>query len=66
MKILGIQLGHNSTVALLEEGKITCAVSEEKFDNIKNSSNFPSRSIRMDFIYHLIKKFSWPIKDYPL
>jgi carbamoyltransferase len=46
MKILGIQLGHNSTVALLEEGKITCAVSEEKFDNIKNSSNFPSRSIR--------------------
>jgi carbamoyltransferase len=46
MKILGIQLGHNSTVALLEEGKITCAVSEEKFDNIKNSSNFPNRSIR--------------------
>jgi predicted NodU family carbamoyl transferase len=33
MKILGIQLGHNSTVALLEEGKITCAVSEEKFDD---------------------------------
>jgi carbamoyltransferase len=45
MKILGIQLGHNSTVALLEEGVITCAVSEEKFDNIKNSSNFPINSI---------------------
>jgi carbamoyltransferase len=49
MKILGIQLGHNSTVALLEEGIITCAVSEEKFDNIKNSSNFPINSIEWIF-----------------
>jgi predicted NodU family carbamoyl transferase len=38
MNILGIQLGHNATVCLLEDGKITRAVSQEKFDNIKNSS----------------------------
>lgn len=45
MKILGIQLGHNSTVALLIDGRITHVVSQEKFDNIKNSSNFPKEAI---------------------
>ena len=46
MKILGIQLGHNSTVALLEDGLITAVLSQEKCDNIKNSSVFPEGAIR--------------------
>ncbi len=49
MKILGIQLGHNSTVAILQDGKITHAVSQEKFDNKKNSSNFPKEAIEWFF-----------------
>lgn len=45
MRILGLQLGHNATVCLLEDGKIVKAVSQEKFDNIKNSSSFPRDAI---------------------
>lgn len=51
MIILGIQLGHNATIALLKEGKIIRAVSQEKFDNIKNSSRFPEEAIK------------WALKD---
>jgi len=46
MKILGLQLGHNATVCLLENGKVTKAVSQEKFDNIKNSRSFPKDAIK--------------------
>lgn len=45
MAILSIQLGHNATVGLLNDGKIIGLLSQEKVDNIKNSSAFPSAAI---------------------
>ena len=59
MKILSLQLGHNSTVGLLVDGKMLGLISEEKFDNIKNSSNFPEKSIKW-----LIKEFKVDKIDY--
>tara|TARA_Y100000287_G_C14055811_1_gene273537 strand:- start:99 stop:266 length:168 start_codon:yes stop_codon:yes gene_type:complete len=50
--ILGIQLGHNSTAAILINGKIMGSISQEKFDNIKNSSSFPHQPIEW-----LLKEF---------
>jgi len=44
--ILGLQLGHNATAALLLDGKIIGSISQEKFDNIKNSSTFPQDPIK--------------------
>ncbi len=46
MTILSLQLGHNATAGLLIYGKIVGLISEEKFDNIKNSSASPEQSIR--------------------
>ena len=43
--ILAVQLGHNSTAALGIDGEIVAVVSQEKIDNIKNSSAFPSGAI---------------------
>src|SRR5262245_3319448 len=45
MRILGLHVGHNSTVALLEDGEITAALSQERVDNIKNSCAFPAVAI---------------------
>jgi len=45
MYILGIHCGHNSTAALLENGKIIGCVSEERFNRKKNFYGFPSNSI---------------------
>jgi len=44
--ILAIQGGHNSTAALLIDGKIIGCVSEERFTRIKNCSDFPLKSIK--------------------
>lgn len=42
MYILALQLGiDNATVSLYENNSVLEVVSEEKFDNIKNSSKFP-------------------------
>ena len=46
MRVLGIHVGHNSTVALLEDGEITAALSQERLDDIKNSCAFPAAAIR--------------------
>jgi carbamoyltransferase len=46
MRILGIHTGHNATVALLEDGEITAALSQERVDNVKNSCAFPAGAIR--------------------
>ncbi|MCA9459992.1 MAG: hypothetical protein KC550_05585, partial [Nanoarchaeota archaeon] len=44
-KIISIYPGHNATVALLENNKITKVYNEEKFSNVKNHSGFPVQSI---------------------
>jgi carbamoyltransferase len=48
--VLALQLGHNATALLCVDGKIEGVVSQEKFDNIKNSAAFPS-----DAIFWLLK-----------
>ncbi len=45
MYILGIHIGHESSAALIKNGNIIGAIQEERFDRIKNSSNFPTNSI---------------------
>lgn len=43
--IISIHFGHNATVALLKDGKITDCVSEERFNRIKNSTGFPHKAL---------------------
>ena len=45
MKILSIYLWHNSTIAYLKDWELKYVLNEEKFDNVKNSDNFPIKSI---------------------
>jgi carbamoyltransferase len=45
MKILGIHDGHNATAALLEDGRIVAAVSEERLVRVKNVDCFPEHAI---------------------
>ena len=42
---MSIQLGHNATAALCNNGEIIGVLSQEKCDNIKNSSAFPKDAI---------------------
>ena len=50
--IIGINWEQNSSVALLINGKIIEAVSEERFSRLKNDERYPKKSI--DYI---IKKY---------
>ncbi len=45
-KIIGIHDGHNAAAALLDNGKITFAVQEERFTRNKNESGIPNLSIK--------------------
>ena len=45
-KIIGIHDGHNAAAALLDSGKITFAVQEERHTRNKNESGIPNLSIR--------------------
>jgi len=45
MNLLAIQTGHNSTIGIMEDGAVTALLSQEKLDNIKNSTAFPSAAI---------------------
>ena len=45
MKVISIQIGHNATVALAEDGAVCGVLSQEKCDNIKNSSVSPHDAI---------------------
>src|SRR2546425_4234169 len=45
MRVLGIHPGHNATIALLEDGEITAALSQERVDGIKNSCAFPAGAL---------------------
>lgn len=46
MVILGIKdWGHDTNSAIVKDGKIIAASEEEKFDRIKHSGNFPTKSI---------------------
>jgi len=45
MKILGLNIGHNATAALLEDGRIVAAVQEERLNRIKNAGGIPALAI---------------------
>lgn len=45
MKFLAIHDGHNSSVCLVENGKIICALQEERFTYVKNQGGIPYKSI---------------------
>ena len=49
--VIGFIHGHNSSASLIIDGVIKESISEERFDRIKNSTNFPIQSIN-----YLIKK----------
>ena len=49
MNILGIHYGHNATVALMQEGEVEFACSEERFNRLKNSKGFPS--LTLEYVY---------------
>src|SRR3989339_288018 len=59
--IISIHYGHNASVALMQDGKITFAVSEERFNRIKNSTGFPELSLR-----YIKDKFASDIDYYVL
>ena len=43
MIILGIHDGHNSSAALVIDGKLICSLSEERFSRIKNHFGYPKK-----------------------
>jgi carbamoyltransferase len=45
MNILGIHYGHNATVCLMQDGRVTFCQSEERLNRIKNSLGFPSLTL---------------------
>ena len=46
MKILGIHTGHDSSCAVVEDGKIIADVAEERFVRNKHSSNVPTQALK--------------------
>ena len=47
--VLGIHDGHNAGAALIRDGAVLSAISEERINNIKNYSGFPRESVRKVF-----------------
>lgn len=47
MKILGIHDGHNSSVCLMEDGKILFAAQEERFTRKKNQTGMPANCMNI-------------------
>jgi carbamoyltransferase len=43
--VLGVHVGHDSGAALIQDGKILAAISEERIRNIKHYSGTPTKSI---------------------
>lgn len=47
--VLGIHDGHNAGAALIQNGKVLAAISEERLNNIKNYSGVPTLAIKKVF-----------------
>ena len=47
MVALRIHTGHDPTAAIVRDGKIIGDVPEESFSRIKQSNNFPNKSIEL-------------------
>ena len=59
MKILGLHNSLESSVSLYLNGKIISAVSEERFNRIKNYRGFPKRALE-----YTLKKYNLALKDF--
>ena len=46
MKVLGVHDGHTATSALLEDGEIKAAISEERLNRIKEWQGLPKESVK--------------------
>lgn len=47
MKVLGISAYyHDSSAAIVVDGKVVCAAQEERFSRIKNDASFPEKAIK--------------------
>ena len=47
MNILGITYGnHDTSAALIQDGKLICACEEERFNKEKHTKKFPINSIK--------------------
>ena len=46
MIILGIHDGHEASAALLIDGKVICAVQEERFTKLKGDYGFPINAVK--------------------
>ena len=46
MKILGLNLGHDSSCTLLVDGKIIAACEEERYSKQKHTRSFPINAIK--------------------
>ena len=47
MIILGIHDGHNASASIIRDGKLECAIAEERLSRTKHHYGFPSKSIKM-------------------
>jgi carbamoyltransferase len=45
VKVLGVHDGHNASAALLRDGRVAMAVSEERLSRTKNQGGFPARAV---------------------
>ena len=59
MYIIGLNIFHNdSSATLIKDGKILFASTEERFNRVKHSSQFPIRTLE-----YIFKKFNIGKKD---
>ena len=54
MIFLGINISHNASAALMQDGKIIFALQEERFTNVKNFTGYPKQSI--DYCIKYVKE----------
>jgi len=45
MNILGVHYGHNASVCLIQDGRVTFCQSEERLNRIKNCVGFPAQTL---------------------
>ena len=70
MYILGLNIGHNSTACLLNDGVVVGCISEERFTRVKNQTGIPINSIEylLKLVNINIKKIDFVVLDnhYPV
>ena len=63
--ILGLSFGyHDSTAAIIQNGKVVCAVEEERFTGKKHDNSFPTNSIKWVCEYLNISLTDIPVVCY--